>query len=273
MRCECRLFHQTPGEPNRARQAAQAAGLIAVWRRRPVARRCCRRGIQPRNRTDNTPTIAETGRRTPVVSGSARPRGNCSAMLRESWHNLARKCARGFQDLWRGQHAAWKYIALYEVDLAAVALEHAVLDGDGLDPRKPAGQQAIAQLREVFRPELLADRLDHLDRRDPVILVTLVAVILQPDLDLVRKARFVNALLRKIALLPADRQSDDVRSKGLRNKFGKAAPPATDLQQLLPRPQVDCLREPAIFVVLRRGEISRVILEQRRGIGHAGIEP
>ena len=181
--------------------------------------------------------------------------------------------AERFQDLRRGQHPARKYIALDKVHLAPVALEHTVLDRDGLDPRKPAGQQAIAQLREVFRPELLADRLDHLDRRDPVISVTLVAVILQPDLDLVREARFVNALLRKIALLPADGQSDDVRSKSLRNKFGKAAPSAADLQQLLPWPQVDCLRQPAIFVLLRRGKVSRVILEQRRGIGHAGIEP
>ena len=37
--------------------------------------------------------------------------------------------------------------------------------------------------------------------------------------------------------------------------------------------EIDRLGEPSIFVVLRRGEIVRVVLEQRGRVGHAGIEP
>jgi hypothetical protein len=51
-----------------------------------------------------------------------------------------------FQDLRRGQHAARKNVALDEIDFAAIGLEQAVLDGDGLDAGQPAGQQAVAQL-------------------------------------------------------------------------------------------------------------------------------
>src|SRR5438128_2628361 len=54
--------------------------------------------------------------------------------------------AQRFEDLRRGQHAAGENVALDEVDLAAIGLEQAVLNGDGLDAGKPAGQQAVAQL-------------------------------------------------------------------------------------------------------------------------------
>ena len=37
--------------------------------------------------------------------------------------------------------------------------------------------------------------------------------------------------------------------------------------------QIDRFGKPAVFVVLRGGEIGRAILEQARGIGHARIEP
>ncbi len=83
----------------------------------------------------------------------------------------------------------------------------------------------------------------------------------------------LDAALREIALLLADGQPDHPGAVGLRDIFGKAAPAAADLQQLLAGLQVDRLGQPAIFVVLRGGQINRVVLEQRRGIGHAGVEP
>src|SRR5262249_45117647 len=72
--------------------------------------------------------------------------------------------AKSFEDLGRRQHAAGEDVALDEVDFAAIGLEHAVLNGDGLDTGEPARQQPIPQLRKVFWPELLANCLNHLDR-------------------------------------------------------------------------------------------------------------
>src|SRR6186713_685379 len=54
--------------------------------------------------------------------------------------------AERLEDLRGGQHAARKHVALDEIDFAAIGLEQAILDGDGLDAGQPAGQQAVAQL-------------------------------------------------------------------------------------------------------------------------------
>ena len=83
----------------------------------------------------------------------------------------------------------------------------------------------------------------------------------------------MNARLGKIALLLADGESDDLGAERLGGVFGKAAPSAADLQKLLARPQIDGLGKPAIFVMLGCGQVRRVVLEQRRRICHAGIEP
>src|SRR5688500_11401990 len=103
--------------------------------------------------------------------------------------------------------------------------------------------------------------------------LALVAKVLQPDFDAVAETGIVNARLGKIALLLADGESDDFGAEGPGGVFGKAAPSAADLQKLLARPQIYRLGKPAIFVVLGCGQVCRVILEQRRRIGHAGIEP
>src|ERR1700722_10065874 len=144
-------------------------------------------------------------------------------------NRYAEPLAQRFQHLRRGQHAAGENVALDEIDFAAIGLEQAVLDGDGLNAGEAAGQQPVAQLREILWPELFADRLDHLDRGDPVVLLALVAVVLQPDLDLVGEAGVLDARLREIALLLADGQPDHPGAKSLGGIFGKAAPAASDL--------------------------------------------
>src|SRR5262249_3821898 len=140
----------------------------------------------------------------------------------------AKAFAERFEDLRRGQHAAGKDIALDKVDFPTIGLEIGVLDGDGLDASESARQQPITQLRKISRPELLADRLDHLDRCDPVIALALVAIVLQADLDLLVEAGGLDALLREIALLPADGEPDDLGAKSLGDIFGEAAPAAAD---------------------------------------------
>ena len=61
----------------------------------------------------------------------------------------------------------------------------------------------------------------------------------------------MNARLGEIALLLADGEADDFGAERLGGVFGKAAPAAADLQQLLARPQIDGLGKPAVLVVLR----------------------
>ena len=110
---------------------------------------------------------------------------------------------------------------------------------------------------------MLADRLDHLDRSDPVVAVALVAIVLQPDLDLVGEARLVHALAREVALLGRDREADDACAERLGGELGEAAPAAADLEQLLARLQVERLGEPAVFVGLRGREVRGALVEQR----------
>src|SRR5262249_10565251 len=59
------------------------------------------------------------------------------------------------QDLRRRQHPAGEYVTLDEIDLTTILGEHTVLNGDRLDAGQSARQQPIAQLRKIFRPELL----------------------------------------------------------------------------------------------------------------------
>src|SRR5258707_15799140 len=112
----------------------------------------------------------------------------------------------------------------------------------------------MQQLGKILRPELLADRLDHLDGGDPVIAVALVAIVLQSDLDAIIEPCVLNTLLCEVALLGADRETDDLGAKGLGDVFGEASPSTSDLQQRLSRLQVDGFGEPAVFVVLGGGK-------------------
>src|SRR5258708_7926432 len=79
----------------RAYKPAISAPVSRIWRIPPDARRYFPTGIPLRNTRDSIPTGAGSDRRSLTASGSARPRGNCFARSRASWHNLARKCVRG----------------------------------------------------------------------------------------------------------------------------------------------------------------------------------
>src|SRR5690606_35852331 len=97
-------------------------------------------------------------------------------------------------------------VALDEIRPGAVALESVLLDGDDLQAGGAARLEAVLHLAEEHRPVFLADRLEHLDRGDAVVAAGLVAIILEPYLDLLRQPRARDALLREIVLLAADRQ-------------------------------------------------------------------
>ena len=78
-----------------------------------------------------------------------------------------------------------------------------------------------------------------------------------------RSCNCEDARLGKIALFVADRETDHPDAAGSGGIFRKAAPTASNLQQLLAGLQIDSLGKPAVFVVLRGRQIRGVILEQR----------
>jgi hypothetical protein len=51
--------------------------------------------------------------------------------------------------------SAGKNVTLDEIDFAAIGQDQAILNGDGLNA---SGQQAVADLRKIFRPELPPSR-------------------------------------------------------------------------------------------------------------------
>jgi hypothetical protein len=67
----------------------------------------------------------------------------------------AEPLAQRFQQLRRGRLSAGKNATLDEIKFAAVGLEQAILNGDGLNAGEATGQQAVADLRKIFGPKLL----------------------------------------------------------------------------------------------------------------------
>ena len=104
----------------------------------------------------------------------------------------------------RWQHTTGKDIFLNEIDRIAVNLPTAMLNCNDLQSRLFARFQAISQRFEIDGPIFLANRLEHLNRGDPIIKPRFIAVILHLDLDLIRQARAGNPINRVIMLLARD---------------------------------------------------------------------
>src|SRR5271155_516663 len=84
----------------------------------------------------------------------------------------------------RWQAAAWKYVALDEINGAAVIVKMLFGDGDHLKDRPSARLHAAGDFAEVGRPPCFADRLGHFDRDDAVVAAVDVPVVLEPEIDL-----------------------------------------------------------------------------------------
>ena len=100
---------------------------------------------------------------------------------------------------------------------------------DRLDRDLAARRQVLVDGREVAGPELLADRLDHLDGDDRVVLALDVAVVADLDLGEVVEPTLLDPLGAELGLLPGQR---DRRDGGA--AFGgpdrERAPAAADLE-------------------------------------------
>ena len=100
----------------------------------------------------------------------------------------------------------------------------------------PAGAQQREQRVEVLGGALPADVLEHADGGDGVeLLPAEVAVVLQPDLDLLADPGRGDPLARQVGLGGADRDADDARAVVRGGVDGHGAPAAAHVQQPHPR--------------------------------------
>ncbi len=78
----------------------------------------------------------------------------------------------------RGQAAAGEDVGVGEAAGALLGLVDAVVDRDRLQQHQPVGAEQLAAAAEEVVEVLPADRLDHLDRDQPVVAAAQVAVVL-----------------------------------------------------------------------------------------------
>ncbi len=153
-----------------------------------------------------------------------------------------------------------------------IAIEQVGIDVDELQRGPPAGLEVARDAVEIGAPPALADRLDHLDRRDGVELLVDVAIILQPDFDAVGQSRFGDLSLGPSLLLGRQGQSDDVRA-ALRRLDRQAPPTAADLEQPLAGLQVRAGRASGAILWRCASSSALSCSPPRRRIGHRRVEP
>ena len=126
---------------------------------------------------------------------------------------------------------------------------------------------------EIVGPVALADRLDHLDRHDMVVLALDVAVVAKLQFDPVGQARATQSRARILELLARDGDGRDAHAAPGR-RLGEAAPAAADLQDAVALLGVDLGEDAVVFGGLRRFQrLARLPFVERRGVAHRRVEP
>src|SRR5690606_14797420 len=99
-----------------------------------------------------------------------------------------------------------------------------------------------------------SDSLEHFDGNDLVELPGAVAVVLKPDLRLVGKTGLRQAFPCELSLLVRKRESGHPAARLGRRIFGKAAPAAADLGNMVVRAKIECFDDAGVFGPLRVGQ-------------------
>ena len=170
------------------------------------------------------------------------------------------------------QHSARKDIRLDEVGAGRIMFPQPVIDADELQSGAAGRLQIAREAIEIDAPPACADRLDHLDARDRVEPFVDLAIILQANLDSVGQAHGCDPFVRPRLLLGGQGQSDNARTAPRR--LDRQAPPtATDLEQAVPRPQLQPVEQKRDLRSLRSVQTLPRKIESRRRIGHARVKP
>ena len=103
----------------------------------------------------------------------------------------------------------------------------------------PPGLSRSLQAAKEGVEVLVADRLDHLDRHQLVVLAAEVAVVVAQQRDAVLQARGVDALARPGVLFARDRGGGHAAAVVARGVQREAAPAGADLEHALAGPEVE----------------------------------
>ena len=127
--------------------------------------------------------------------------------------------------------------------------------------------------RREERAELaVADRLEHLDRRDLRVAAVVLAVVLLEDRHPVGEARGRDALACQLRLLGRDRQARHPAAGLLRRVDREAAPAAADLEHVVVGAELQVRADPVELGALRLGERQLRRLEDRARVRHRLVE-
>ena len=175
-------------------------------------------------------------------------------------------------DFERRQAAARENVAFDEVYRAARLFVARVGNGDSLNHHFPVAFKKPAATLKIAAVEVVADRLDHLDRHQLIVLSGERAVVFKEHGDAILKPQFPHPGPRELVLLAGDRGRGDFAAV-VSGRVDRHTPPAgADFQQMLVAAQ---FQAPADLVELVDGGFFQGgfgALEQRGRIHHGGIE-
>jgi len=128
-------------------------------------------------------------------------------------------------------------VTLDEIDRVQRLFVAMVLDRDGLDRRQPVGFQQRADLGEIRVEIGGADRLDHLDRHQLVVLPAQVPVVLLQQGDPILQPGLGDTRAGQRMLLGRDRGGGHMAAVAGRGMDREAAPTGADLHHPVARLQ------------------------------------
>ena len=151
--------------------------------------------------------------------------------------------------------------------------------GHLLDQHTSAGLDRVVQDLGVGAVVLLADVLTDLEGADgvegrPAGDLGDLPVVLQPDLEAVRQAALVDALVDELLLLGGDGHANDLDAVVLGGVQGKRAPAAADVEEAHARREAELGADQVELVPLRVLERVRRVrrAEVGRRVGHLRLE-
>ena len=118
-----------------------------------------------------------------------------------------------------------------------------------------------------------ADVFEHADTGDAIKCAFDIPIILQADLDLIFEARCLDTLSGQIILVLRERHAKASCTVFLRCADDKCPPATADIQQSLPRFDLDFCQDMIDFFQLRGGQVFVTVFEIGAGIHHVRVQP
>ncbi len=164
----------------------------------------------------------------------------------------------------RRQVSAREDVLADPIHAPPVSIVGLVGDGDGLQRHPSTGfEEPIAGCKIVVEVTV-ADSLQHFDRDDRVIRARDVAVIHQTDIDQVAETLLLDPALCKPRLFYRQGQSGDPTTELAGSVFGKPAPSAPDLEDMVALVQVRPFGDAPVLGMLRPLQPDPRLVEQPR---------